>query len=62
MIGLNLIRPKKGAVVTSAPWGVTRPPSRGLFLVTDEGRVLRDVYVEVGVKSLQREAFHLQEK
>jgi hypothetical protein len=48
MIRPNLIRPSKGAVVTSATRGVSRPPSRGLFLIRDEERVLRDVRVEVG--------------
>jgi hypothetical protein len=54
MIGLKLIRPKKGAVVTSATWGVTRPSSRGLFLIRDEGRILRDVRVEVGPSIIVR--------
>jgi hypothetical protein len=34
--------------VTSAIWGVIRPPSHGLFLIRDDGRERRDVRVKVG--------------
>jgi hypothetical protein len=41
-LGLDLMRPKRGFFVSSATRGVTRPPSRGLFL-------RRDGRVEVGL-------------
>jgi hypothetical protein len=39
--------------VTSATRGVTRPPSRELFLIRDDERVRRDGRVEVGLGALR---------
>jgi hypothetical protein len=41
--------PKRDCFVTSATRGANHPPSRGLFLIRDEERVLHDVRVEVGL-------------
>jgi hypothetical protein len=48
MTGQNLMKTKKGFVVTSASRGVIRTPSRGLFLIRDDERVRRDGRMEVG--------------